>query len=103
MPTLKIPLIVTADCAIATAGAARTPATASARSFFCIKGMLPSVVRYGGAYAPPPKPLVVLGLDAFSTVGGGRRNENPLCKGLQLRFVAPTQQIEEYRLSYCIH
>src|SRR5712664_1137904 len=37
MPTLKMPLIVTADCAIATAGAARMPATASARSFFCIK------------------------------------------------------------------
>src|SRR5712664_748883 len=61
MPTLKMPLIVTADCAIATAGAARTPATASARSFFCIKECSPLLFVYGGAYAPPPKPLVLPG------------------------------------------
>jgi hypothetical protein len=63
----------------------------------------PLLFVYGGAYRAAPKTLGIAGFGAFSSVGGWRRNENPLCKGLQLRFVAPTQQIEESALNTWIY
>jgi hypothetical protein len=48
----------------------------------------------------PQKPLVLLGLGAFSIVGGGRRNENRLAMAYKALFVVPAQQIEETRLNY---
>src|SRR5258708_7116146 len=55
------PETVTDDCAMAAAGAARTPATATARSLFCI---YPSVVIWPRLRAAPGT-LVILGLWHF--------------------------------------
>src|SRR5260221_10929692 len=77
-------------CAMAAAGAASAPATATARSFFCIR-VLPSIDHLAALARHPGNP-VLLGLSGIVRRGVGRRNEIEE-GGVELQgFVATSQQ-----------
>src|SRR5882672_1422347 len=91
---LITPDTVTDDWASATAGAASAPATATARSFFCIR-MLPSVDHLAALARHPGNP-VLLGLSGILRRGVGVRNEIEARGGELQAFVATSQQIEQF-------